>query len=250
MWPASAASPHHKRYQRDALRETQLQFHPRHCGGRLHHARARRHGGKSLAAGQDGSRVHRLCQGQSGQNQHGVGGRRRPRPHVRRTVQDDDGRQYATCALSRPVARTEVSGRHRWCSMRYFGGDCGARIRVRLFVGAGIAPCDRGRHFNAEASHAPHNMKPQPREGGAGAGFDQRSMLRTQNLAEHAATRLSSQADLSPLLTPGVKLPAAARAEAPRSSRVAPGGAPQGRGRRWLRPDVPRAARQLIGPPR
>ena len=39
------------------------------------------HGGESIVSGQDGSRVHRLCQGQSGQDQHGVG-RQRQRAHV------------------------------------------------------------------------------------------------------------------------------------------------------------------------
>ena len=33
---------------------------------------ALRHGGQSIGSGQDGSRVYRLCQGQSGQDQHGV----------------------------------------------------------------------------------------------------------------------------------------------------------------------------------
>ena len=36
--------------------------------------------GASIGSGQDGSRVHRLCQGQSGQDQHGVGRQRKPRP--------------------------------------------------------------------------------------------------------------------------------------------------------------------------
>ena len=62
-----------ERDQRDALRQAQFQFHPRHRAGREHHARAPRHGGESIGSGQDGSRVHRLCQGQSGQDQHGVG---------------------------------------------------------------------------------------------------------------------------------------------------------------------------------
>ena len=62
-----------KRDQRDALRQAQFQFHPRHCAGREHRPRAQRHGGQSIGSGQDGSRVHRLCQGQSGQDQHGVG---------------------------------------------------------------------------------------------------------------------------------------------------------------------------------
>ena len=34
------------------------------------------HGGQSVGSGEDGSRVHRLCQGQSGQDQHGVGRQR------------------------------------------------------------------------------------------------------------------------------------------------------------------------------
>ncbi len=41
---------------------------------------AHRHGGQSIVSGQNGSRVHRLCQGQSGQDQHGVGRQRQPRP--------------------------------------------------------------------------------------------------------------------------------------------------------------------------
>ena len=39
------------------------------------------HGGESIGSGQDGSRVHRLCQGQSRQAQHGVGRERQPCPH-------------------------------------------------------------------------------------------------------------------------------------------------------------------------
>ena len=41
---------------------------------------AQRHGGESIGSGQDGSRVHRLRQGQSGQDQHGVGRQRDRRP--------------------------------------------------------------------------------------------------------------------------------------------------------------------------
>ena len=41
--------------------------------------RAPRHGGESIISGQDASRVHRLCQGQSRQDQHGIG-RQRVRP--------------------------------------------------------------------------------------------------------------------------------------------------------------------------
>ena len=40
------------------------------------------HGGQSIGSGQDGSRVHRLRQGQSGQDQHGIGRHRQRRHHV------------------------------------------------------------------------------------------------------------------------------------------------------------------------
>ena len=36
-----------------------------------------RHGGPSVVSGQDRSRIHRLCQSQSGQDQHGIGGQRK-----------------------------------------------------------------------------------------------------------------------------------------------------------------------------
>jgi hypothetical protein len=61
-----------ERDQRDALCKAQLQFHPRRRAGRGHSSRAQCHEGESLGAGQDGSRVHRLRQGQSAQDQHGI----------------------------------------------------------------------------------------------------------------------------------------------------------------------------------
>ena len=69
-----------ERDQRDALRQAQFQFHPRHRAGREHHPRAQCHGGQSIGSGQDGSRVHRLRQGQSRQDQHGVGRHRELAP--------------------------------------------------------------------------------------------------------------------------------------------------------------------------
>ena len=63
-----------ERDQRDALRQAQFQFPSRHRAGRGHHPPALRHGGKSIRSGQNGSRVHCLCQGQPGQDQF----RRRP----------------------------------------------------------------------------------------------------------------------------------------------------------------------------
>ena len=45
-------------------------------------AQSLRHGGESIGSGQDRSRVHRLCQGQSRQDQHGVGRHRHREPHA------------------------------------------------------------------------------------------------------------------------------------------------------------------------
>ena len=81
--------------------------------------RAQRHGGESIGSGQDGSRVHRLCQGQSGQDQHGVGRQRHRVPCGRRAVQDDDRRRHGARALSRwrrPRSPTCSAGRCRSCS--------------------------------------------------------------------------------------------------------------------------------------
>jgi hypothetical protein len=76
--------------QRGALRKAQLQFHPRHRAGRRCHARAAGDGGQSINSGQDRSRVHRLCESQSRQDQFRVGRHRNFDSSVRRTVQDDD----------------------------------------------------------------------------------------------------------------------------------------------------------------
>ena len=45
--------------------------------------RGERDAGEFIRSGQDGSRVHRLCPGQSGQGRHGIGRPRRPVPCVR-----------------------------------------------------------------------------------------------------------------------------------------------------------------------
>ena len=74
----AAPGQHAECDQRDALREAQFQFHPRHRAGRGHHPRAPRHGGTSIGSGQDRSRVHCLCQSQSRQDQHGLGWQRDP----------------------------------------------------------------------------------------------------------------------------------------------------------------------------
>ena len=64
------------------------------------------HGGTSIDVGQDGSRVHCLCQGQSGQDQHGVARRRYLASSRRRAVQDDGRYRHGSRAVSRLRAGT------------------------------------------------------------------------------------------------------------------------------------------------
>jgi hypothetical protein len=61
--------------------------------------------------GQDSSRAHRLCQGQSRQNQHGVCWHRKRPTYSGRVVQDDGRGQHGSCALSRRRARVDRSAR-------------------------------------------------------------------------------------------------------------------------------------------
>ena len=127
-----------ERDQRDALRQAQFQFHPRHRAGRGHHAGAQCHGGESIGSGQDRSRVHRLRQGQPGQDQHGVGGQRHPAPCGRRVVQDDDRRRHGSRALSRRRTRADRSAR------RTGAGRCSAPC-LRRSNTSGPASCGRWR---------------------------------------------------------------------------------------------------------
>ena len=127
-----------QRDQRDALRQAQFQFPPRHRAGRGHHPRALGHGGQSVVSGQDGSRVHRLCQGQSGQDQHGVGAATGPQSSVRRAVQDDDRRRHGARALSRHGACADRSDR------RSSAGRC-SHHAVRRSSTSRPASCARWR---------------------------------------------------------------------------------------------------------
>ena len=88
-------------HQRVALRQSPFQFHPRHRAGGEHCQDSPRHGGQSVGSGEDGSRVHRLCQGQSGQDQHGVERQCDPAPCRRRAVQDDGRRRSGPRSLPR-----------------------------------------------------------------------------------------------------------------------------------------------------
>src|SRR5262249_42093192 len=83
------------------LRQAQLQFPPRHRAGRGRLPRSLRHGGAPVGSRQVGSRVHRLRQGHSPQNQHGVVGHRRRAPSGRRAVQDGGRYRHGPRALSR-----------------------------------------------------------------------------------------------------------------------------------------------------
>ena len=108
-----------ERDQRDALRQAQFHFSPRHRAGRRHHPRAPRHGGESIGSGQDGPRVHRLCQSQSGQDQYGVGRYRSAHTSGGRAVQDD-GRAstWFMCPIAAAGPRLPIcsAGRCRSCS--------------------------------------------------------------------------------------------------------------------------------------
>ena len=92
----------------------------------------------SVGSGQDGSRVHRLCQGQSGQDQHGIGRQRDLATCVRRAVQDDDRRRHGARAVSRRGARAHRSAR------RAGAGDVRPPCRRRSST-SGPASCARWR---------------------------------------------------------------------------------------------------------
>jgi Tripartite tricarboxylate transporter family receptor len=78
--------------KRDALRQAQLQFHPRHRAGGEHQPRDFCLGGQSIISGEDDSRIHRPCQGESRQAQHGFARQRNRAPYGGGAVQDDGWR--------------------------------------------------------------------------------------------------------------------------------------------------------------
>ena len=89
-----------KRDQRDALRHPKLQFHPRYRAGGRNFQRTMRDGSQSIVSSKDCSRVHRLCEGQSGQDQHGVGWQRQRATCSRRIVQIMTGVDNFTCRIA------------------------------------------------------------------------------------------------------------------------------------------------------
>jgi hypothetical protein len=87
-----------QRVERDPVRQPQFQFHPRHRADRKHLSRNRRPRRAPVDPGEFRSRVDRLRQGQSGQDQHGFGWCRQRPTCLRGTVQNDGRRRHAPCA--------------------------------------------------------------------------------------------------------------------------------------------------------
>src|SRR5262249_38116000 len=91
-------------------KEAQFQFHPRNSAGREHWRRPLCHGYQSIRSSQDGPGVHRLRQGQSEQDQHGIVRQRVRVPCLRRAVQDDDRYRPGPRSVSRRLVPDLLSG--------------------------------------------------------------------------------------------------------------------------------------------
>ena len=105
-----------QRDQHLALQETAVRFHPRHRAGREHHAAHQHAGGLERDAGEDGSGVHRLLQGQSRQDLLCLLGQRHLGAHVGGTVQGDDQMRHGcTCPIAARRSRFPTSSPTR-CS--------------------------------------------------------------------------------------------------------------------------------------
>src|SRR5262249_15672902 len=89
-----------KRRQRNDA-QAQLRFDPRSRAGREHQSCALCHGSAPVGSSQDGCGVHCLCQGQSRQDQHGIGWHWKYDARLRRVVQDDGKCRPVSRALSR-----------------------------------------------------------------------------------------------------------------------------------------------------
>ncbi len=87
--------------ERPPARQSHLQHPARHRAGRLFRRHALRHGGDAVVSGADGSRIHRLRQGQSGQDQYGLERHRQSHPCRRRVFQDDGRGRSVPRAVSR-----------------------------------------------------------------------------------------------------------------------------------------------------
>ena len=91
--------------RRIALRQAQFQFYPRHRPGHGHQSRRFCHGGQSVISRKDGARLHRLRQGQPGEDQYGDERHWHRAPDRRRAVQDDGRHRDDAGTVSRRRAR-------------------------------------------------------------------------------------------------------------------------------------------------
>ena len=96
----AAAGQHLGGDQQLLLSASQVRHHPRRRAGVRDLDRADRHGGQPGGAGEHGAGVHRLRQGQSGQDPDGLGRQRHDAASQRRAVQADGKGRPAARALS------------------------------------------------------------------------------------------------------------------------------------------------------
>ena len=117
-----AASRHvGKCHQRIALRESSFQFCARRGPGGKHRQNSLGLGDQSVASTEDDSGVHRLCQGQSGQDQRCVDRKRNAASRRGGAVQDDGRRQPDSRRLPRRADRRCRSD--RWTGTGHVRGS-------------------------------------------------------------------------------------------------------------------------------
>ena len=119
------------RDQSRALQQSAFRLHAGHRAGHLPRAAGLRRRGQSVGPRHDDPRAHRLCQGQSGQDQLRVGRRRHAAKHHLRALQDDERGEPGP----RPVQGRRACGRRS--GRRPRAGD--------LRSGVGSDPAHQGR---------------------------------------------------------------------------------------------------------
>ena len=140
------------------------------------------HGGQSVGSGQDRSRIHRLCQGQSGQDQYGVVGQRHVGACRRRAVQDDDRHRHGPRALSRRGADA-----HRPAG-RTGAGDVRPPARRRSsYIRAG-----KLRALGRDDHDALGTLPDLPTIGELRARLRGEHLVRRRRAQDHAASRSST----------------------------------------------------------
>ena len=196
---------------------------------RQHQPRAERHADHAVAAGAFGPGVHRLCQGQSGQDQPRVGRRRNGRPHRRRAVQDDD-RHRAWCMCPIAAARRRSPICIAGVVQVMFGNVLTSIGQIRAGKLRALAVTSATRH-DALPGH--------PDRGRVRAGLRGDVGLRHRRAARHAARRSSScstrrSTPASPILRSGSDWPSSApRRSPPRRRNMRSSSPPKRRG--WAR---------------